>query len=115
MRHKIVLLATRTEFTNAIFNRLMLDFKFVFVIIEKKQSKKSIIRRRIQRLGLFKVFGQILFLFFITRMLFVFSKGRIKTIHYEFGLDFTPIPLNYTFYVENINSKEVSEIFLKWK
>jgi len=50
------------------------------IIKEKSPSNTSIIKRRVKKLGLKKVIGQVLFIFFVNTILKRLSKSRIKKI-----------------------------------
>jgi folate-dependent phosphoribosylglycinamide formyltransferase PurN len=61
MRHDIVVLAGKSPWTWALTNALRRHFHDVPIILEKNQSRALLLRRRIRRLGIFTVAGQVAF------------------------------------------------------
>ena len=62
MEHKkIVLLAGKGESTTIVFNSINQNFGVTAAIIEERESTKLFLKRRVRRLGIVTVFGQILF------------------------------------------------------
>ncbi|MEO7800524.1 MAG: formyl transferase [Ginsengibacter sp.] len=107
---KIVLLGGKGLSTNIVFNALQKAFGVTLVIIEEKERTSIFIKRRIRRLGLFKVLGQISFEIFIAKPLKFVSKKRRSEIIIENDLDTTEIPLNVQKNVKSINSEETIEL-----
>lgn len=103
---KIILLAGKGVSTNIIFNALNNDFGIHLVILEEKESQKIFLKRRIKKLGFWTVFGQLLFLIFISKPLTVFSRKRINIIAKENFLDDTEIPKNKIRNVFSVNASE---------
>lgn len=77
---KIVFLASDCNSSRWVFNALKEDFDFSRIIIERPVSKKLLFRRRIKKLGLFKVVGQALFSLLAVPVLRYFSKKRIDEL-----------------------------------
>ena len=75
-----------------LFNTLDLHFDEVIVVIENKISKKKILKSRANKIGWFKVFGQVLFLLTIPKILRRLSKKRINEIIESNGLSVSAIP-----------------------
>jgi folate-dependent phosphoribosylglycinamide formyltransferase PurN len=101
---KIVLLAVIGESTNIIYNSISKYFGIFTTIIESKESTKTFIKRRIKRLGLFTVIGQILFQIFIAIPLNFLSKKRKQEIINDNLLDVTDIPKEKINAVTSVNS-----------
>lgn len=70
MRHDIVILAGKTPWTWALANALRRYFPDLPIIVEEKQSVALLLRRRIRRLGIFTVVGQVAFGVFAKAMRF---------------------------------------------
>lgn len=106
-KHKIVLLGGRGNSTNIVFNSIDRNLGITHAIIEDKENIKLFLKRRIKRLGLFTVIGQILFQLIIVKYLKFSSNKRYKEIIKENNLDTTEIPFEKLKSVKSVNSKEV--------
>ncbi len=89
---KIVLLAGKGQSTKIVYNSISKNFVNVTVIIEDKENTKKFIKRRIKKLGIFTVIGQVLFQILIAKPLYFLSKKRQQEIINENQLDITDIP-----------------------
>lgn len=87
------------------FNGLMSDVDIECVIIENKPSGKAMIKRRIKKLGITKVTGQLLFLV-VNKLLANSAKIRIKQLISDFGLNDKSFPVDIVRRVDNVNSPE---------
>ena len=76
---KIVMLSGQGESSKIMYNGLKNDFNIVKIIVENKVSIKTIIQRRIKRIGLLRVIGQILFILF-NKGLMRLSTSKIEGI-----------------------------------
>jgi len=101
----IVILATEGLTTNLLYNTLLKHFDVKGVIIEAKIAKKIILKNRVKRVGLLKVFGQVLFMMFVMRLLQKVSSGKISKLLISKGLSFKIYPENLTIKVDSINSE----------
>jgi len=102
---KVLLLATDCELTTILYDGLKNDFVVEKVIIEKAQKKKDILLRRIKGLGLIRVIGQILFLFF-NKFLMFFSKKRISEIKCDNKFYSASIDSSVVLNVDSVNNDE---------
>jgi folate-dependent phosphoribosylglycinamide formyltransferase PurN len=107
---RIVLLGSRGLSTKIVFNALNDKFGINTAIIEDKEDTKMFIKRRIKRLGLFTVIGQILFQLFIAKLLYRESEHRINQIINENYLKTISIPNAKRREVKSINSQETIEL-----
>ena len=73
---KIVILAGKGDSSKIVFNALDSQFGIEKIIVEDKENTKKFIKRRIKRLGIFTVVGQILFQLIIGKFLGSTSKKR---------------------------------------
>lgn len=73
---KIVMLCNHGESSCIVYNKLSEVFNIEKVIIEESVSTKVLIKRRIKKLGLFKVVGQLLFIVLIVPFLKKSSSER---------------------------------------
>lgn len=103
---KIVLLAAAHITTDIVYNCLNKEFNIHTVVLEQPVSKKILIKKRIKRLGLLKVIGQISFQVLISKPLGFFSKKRMEEIIKEEELDITPIVAAKIVNVSSVNSPQ---------
>jgi folate-dependent phosphoribosylglycinamide formyltransferase PurN len=103
---KIVILGGIGNSTNIVFNALNKHYGIYKVIIEEKESTKLFLKRRLKKLGLIKVFGQIIFQIFIAKPLNLISSKRLKEIALLNNLDMQDIPLEKLTQVKSINAPE---------
>ena len=89
-REHVVLLAGCCDTTNIVCNALKGEFPFARVILEEGVAKTQLVRRRVQRLGVRKVAGQLAFQLGVAPALAALSKGRIREILAENHLDLAP-------------------------
>jgi len=111
---KIVLLAGKGLSTRVMFHALKNDpisvgFNISAVILEEKPSSWHLFRRRVHKLGLLKVSGQVMFLLF-NKILTQTSTSRISELSKQFKLNENEIPKEFLRKVKSINSKETIEI-----
>lgn len=76
------------------------------VVMEEKVSKKKLIKRRIQKLGLFQVMGQVLFQLSVPVILSKLSQKRIQEITSVFELNHGSIDESKVHRVTSINSED---------
>ena len=106
---KILLLLNGGMSSNVIFNVLNEKFNISKVIIESKESKSAYIKRRMKKLGVTIVLGQLLFKIMIVPALKYFSKKRINEYLKLHKIDSSDISVE-TVKVASVNSDEVIEI-----
>ena len=106
---KIILLAGSGQSTNIIYNAINQKFGVSTVIIEAPESSKVYFKRRIKRLGILTVIGQILFLISIPKLLRLLSKKRLNSILTDNKLNDSEIPQSKIKTVKSVNSKETIE------
>lgn len=73
------------------------------VIVEEPVSRAALLRRRVRRLGLRAVAGQVLFQVLAVPALARAARDRVREIHAEHGLDATPIPRDRITRVPSMN------------
>jgi folate-dependent phosphoribosylglycinamide formyltransferase PurN len=103
---KIVILAGSGKSTNIVYNALSKDFDIEKVIIEEPIPRIEFIKRRIKRLGLIRVFGQILFELMVVPYLNVISYKRMQEIKKQYGLCDKPVDESKTIRVKSVNADE---------
>lgn len=110
MSRKIVILACKDISTNMVYNFIARQFAAdITVFLEEREGLKVYLKRRIKRIGLLKVIGQLLFQGIIAKMLHVFSKKRIESIISQYNLDRKDIPRDRILHFNSVNSAESIE------
>jgi methionyl-tRNA formyltransferase len=108
---KIIILSQAGPFVNILYNFLKKDYNIEKIFLEKPVSKLIILKRRIKNLGLFKVFGQTLFIILLVPLLRKEARTRYREIINSKSLDLSEIPLNKILNISSINNDIVfSEI-----
>lgn len=107
---KIIILGGVGLSTNIVFNALNEKFGIHLAIIEGKEPMKVFLKRRIKRLGLFTVIGQIIFQLTIPKILNSLSKKRKSDIIIDNKLNLTDIPDDKIKKVTSINAKSTIEL-----
>jgi len=100
---KLVILGRKSESTYILTNYLNKSFSVKCVFVENKLSKKQFFKRRIKKIGLATVLGQILFKILIEKPMSFCSKSRISQIKHKHKLD-ANIPSVPIKEVKNVNS-----------
>ncbi len=104
------MLAGEGDSTNIIYHAINTRFPIHTVIIEEKESRKIFIKRRIRRLGIIRVGGQMLFQLVIVKILNALSVKRIKQIIAENQLKISKISHNKIVRTKSINDNMVAEL-----
>jgi methionyl-tRNA formyltransferase len=112
---KIVLLAGKGTSTNIVYHYLSQYILFEAVIIEDAVPKKEFIKKRIKKLGLVKVIGQLFFQFLIIPILNFTSKKRQQQIIQENGLNTQAISKEKVAVVPSVNSDACLEMLKRIK
>lgn len=113
MTKKLIILAGRGVSTTLMFNGIQSNFPIHSVILEENVNRKEFLKKRIKKLGLLKVGGQILFQLFFVPILLKKSQGRIYEIKKSLKLDDAPIPQALIKYVPSVNSIECIDYLKK--
>jgi len=108
---KILVLASESESTNILYNSLNSEFQIIKVIIETHSFHRwgKYWLNRIKKIGIFHVFGQILFLLMIAPIIKSFSKQQIIRIKGRYHLNSLKIEESKINRVHDINSNYVIE------
>ena len=110
---KIILVAGKGVSTNIVFNDINQRYGIALAIIEEKESTKIFVKRRIKKLGIVKVAGQIAFQLLIAKPLAFLSKKRVLEILNENNLDAGEIPDDKLVHVNSVNSAETITLIQK--
>lgn len=110
---KIVMLAGKDDTTNIVYNALIKEFNIISVILEEPIPKKIFLNRRIKKLGIYKVFGQILFQIIIVPYLNIISNKRKKEILKTYQLVANGIPASKIIPVHSVNHPSCIDSLLR--
>lgn len=95
--------------SNYVYNNVTKKFDISKVFVVGEGSRMTFLKKRIKRLGLIKVVGQILFVIYTRLFLSKKADERIEEINREYGLDGTDIPLNKIESIDSVNSYHMHE------
>lgn len=109
------MLARRGDSTNILFHALKNDFEIEAVILEEPVAASELLKKRIKKLGWWKVAGQLLFQLSIAKILKRTSRKRKEEILQKYSLKNTIIPENKIIKVTSVNSAECIEALRKIK
>lgn len=112
---KILVLGGKSDSTDAVVNSLRTKYSSVYVILENDEPTLKLIKRRMKRLGLMTVIGQLIFMVSVPKLLRRKSKERIREIIEEYNLD---LSRDYrenkrTILVNSVNDDRVKRIIQK--
>lgn len=107
---KIVILAGSGVSSNIIFHAINERFPVHSIIMEGSENKRKFLKRRLKKLGIITVSGQILFQAIILKILRKFSAKRIEVIFKENSLNADEPPLHKIKRVSSINTNEVKDL-----
>ena len=102
---KIILLAGKGITTNILYHSLKNDFPVTAILLEEPVSKKEFLKKRIKKLGLLKVTGQILFQVIIVKLLPIFSAKRMQKIMNNYQMDKSELPEGITIRLKSVNEE----------
>ena len=102
-RRDIVLLAASSPRTNIVYNYLSAVYGPFPVILEKRQPRKQLLKRRMRRLGWHRALSQATFSALVSPAVARLSRPRIRAIVNAESLDTTPIPESQVHHVPSVN------------
>jgi folate-dependent phosphoribosylglycinamide formyltransferase PurN len=106
----LVLLARDRTSTRIVYHHLRRRFHIGCVLLEEPLPRRSFLRRRLDRLGLRVVAGQLLFRLLVVPALERSSRGRTAEIKHSYGLDDHPLDPADVTRVASVNSAEVRDL-----
>lgn len=106
--HELVILAGENPWTWALANALRQRFGCVRIVLEHPESKLVLLRRRIRRLGLFRVAGQVAF-GLAAKVIRPLYRRREQKLQAEHGLNPRPIASDLI-HVSSVNDDQTIEI-----
>lgn len=108
MADRIVLLASDAALSRMVYHALIDRFGDVGIIIEENVPRTEVLRRRVKKLGLTTVVGQVLFMALVLPILSRTGGKRIEAIQQAHGLDDSPLSHPVT-KVPSVNSTEARQ------
>jgi methionyl-tRNA formyltransferase len=103
---RILLLGSKDDpAKDMVYNAINPLFEISTVILEEPVSRLSLVKRRIKKLGLLRVIGQLAFQVIGVKILSVMSARRRRELLKELGLDSTPVPKNKVKLVTTVNDE----------
>lgn len=113
MRGPIVMLAQPGDSTTIVYRAISRAFDVVAVVLEPEVPKRVLLGRRVKKLGLGTVVGQLAFRALVVPPLARTSRRRIEQICAEQGLDRTPIPEGLIHRVPSVNSDQARQLLAR--
>ncbi len=108
-KHNAIIIATEGITTNLLFEQLSKEMVVKRVFIEPSESRITILKRRMKKLGIFNVIGQVLFM--IIALPFIPKrKKRIHSIINSTELKNDPIPLDCITKIASVHNKSLPEL-----
>jgi folate-dependent phosphoribosylglycinamide formyltransferase PurN len=103
---RVVMVAGDGESTRIVYNHLRREVGVAGVVLEGPVDLKEFLKRRVRRLGLPTVAGQLLFKALVDKPLELRSSARVREIKRALDLDGTAIPEDACVRVPSINAPE---------
>ncbi len=100
------MLAGPGDSTAMIFHALDQVFRIEKVFLEEPVSLPVFLSRRVKRLGIIRVTGQLLFKILVIPVLLIVSHRRLKEIMRVSGLNVHPLPAERIIHVRSANDKQ---------
>jgi methionyl-tRNA formyltransferase len=102
----VMLTARTTALAPVVYNAVARQHAIARVLVEEPASRARLLGRRVRRLGLATVAGQVLFQALAVPALSRRAQQRVRELHAEHGLDATPIPAGAITRVRSMNAPE---------
>lgn len=107
---KVVILAGDHPSTPIVYNAVRSCANVQRVIIESATPRRQFLLRRVKKLGIPTVAGQILFKLLVVPYLGLKSRARLQQIKQQFGLDETRIDKGVITRVDSVNSAQTESL-----
>lgn len=112
-KRRIVMLVGKGDSTNILFHSLKNEYDIVAVILEDAVSTKEFLNKRIKKLGIWKVTGQVLFQLSVSKILNRISSARKKEILEKYDLDDSKIPSEKVIKIDSVNNPKCISLLQK--
>lgn len=104
MKQNIIFFGGNDSNTRVVFNELSKHFTFSLAIIETERNKSLLLKKRMKKLGILKVLGQLIFKASIVPWLRIISKKRILEIFEHYNFNDANISSDKIYEVDTINN-----------
>lgn len=111
----IALLVGRGASSDIVFNALQKEFEIGLVIVEDRVPRKKLLARRLRRMGLFRVVGQVCFQLLVVPILEFTARRRKQQIKTEHNLDDRPIDPRKLVNIASVNSAKAASLLQEYK
>lgn len=101
---KIVILGGESCFTQALYHAVNEVYPVERVVLDGHVNRKTMLYRRMKKIGFWKTMGQLLFKILAEPVLSIEAKARVKEISQQYGLDYSSIPDDKIIQTESVNS-----------
>lgn len=105
----VVLLGGDGPSTRIVYHALRKEFADLHAVVESPVSRRLLLQRRLKKLGVVTVAGQLLFMAVALPVLRRQSARRVEAIKSEYGLDDSPFTGPVT-RVESVNSEQARQV-----
>jgi len=114
---RIVILAGNGPSTSVVYNRISERYAVVKVLIEDGVSRKGFLKKRIRKLGVLTVIGQVMFMALVVPFLKHSSAARIRDICREYGLDTADAyqQSDKCMHISSVNSEDCRQLLRELK
>jgi methionyl-tRNA formyltransferase len=113
MDKKIIMIVGDWNYPKMVYQNLQAEFNIENIIVDKGESTSKLLKRRIKRLGIIHVIGQILFRIIAVSYINATSKKRFQEILDKNNIRETDFELEKTIEVTSINSEEGRKLLKK--
>lgn len=110
---KIVFICGKGDSSLYMYNALKEDFSITAVIQEDRMARATLIKRRIAKLGPFRVINQLLFQLTVQRAQQILCRRRIELLRKRYGLSLEPLPPEKLHEVPSVNSDDCLKLLQK--
>lgn len=111
----LLILGTDGQGTNILYHALKDEVDAVNVILERRQNRWELVRKRLKKFPVSKVFGQLFFQVLMMPMIETLSQSRRAEIFKKYKLDPSPIPESEITWISSVNSRECYELVTQYK
>ncbi|GAA4944156.1 formyl transferase [Algibacter agarivorans] len=113
MDKKIIMIVEDSAYARMVYTSLKNDFNIDHIIIDNGQGFLKLLKKRIKKLGIIHVIGQVLFRIILVPYINFSAKDRIANILEVNDIKDTAIEKNKFTAVKSVNSDEGHELLIK--
>ena len=113
MDKKIIMIVGNWNYPKMVYQNLQTEFNIEKIIVDNGESTSKLLKRRIKRLGIIHVIGQLLFRIIAVSYIKATSKKRFQEILDKNNIKETEFELEKTIEVTSINTEEGRKLLKK--